>query len=302
MIHKILLVLLAFPVAAFGQSWGDLKKVSNVPYSHTIARDGAIIGVAGGVSREVGVFFSKAGSPSYSHASVRLDKGELGDVGVVEPLIFRVISIVDKLNAICSVKSDGLDSANGMTVWVSNIPTLDLVDDQSIIILGPVTLVEPREYRTAKGSNAKVRSIELFDKDPGLKWEIDRSKRVAEREKDIAKKLEEQRDIELAKQFREFKSADGKFSVKARFLEFKNSLVSLEKQDGKIVNVKMSVLSKDDVRWIQEKLKEFKAAKDQQKIDDKLKKMGISPGSDEWLQSGGSVSKQDNDSHDRGGY
>ena len=55
---------------------------------------------------------------------------------------------------------------------------------------------------------------------------------------------------------RTWTDATGKFSVKAKFIEFKNSQVHLERrEDGKKINLPMARLSKEDQKWIRDELR-----------------------------------------------
>lgn len=55
--------------------------------------------------------------------------------------------------------------------------------------------------------------------------------------------------VELAK-WREWTSADGAFRTEAKFISFIGTKVKLEKRDGKVITVDVTVLSPDDISFI----------------------------------------------------
>ena len=54
---------------------------------------------------------------------------------------------------------------------------------------------------------------------------------------------------------REFTDSTGKFKIKARFVEFNEGKAVLEKEDGDVLKVVMTKLSKEDQKYIQELLR-----------------------------------------------
>lgn len=69
---------------------------------------------------------------------------------------------------------------------------------------------------------------------------------------------EARRSADSANGWRTWKTKDGKFSVEARFIEFKNSKVWLEKRDGQEIAVSMHVLCDEDQQYIRFELKRRK--------------------------------------------
>ena len=53
----------------------------------------------------------------------------------------------------------------------------------------------------------------------------------------------------------EFTDSTGKFKIKARFVEFNEGKAVLEKEDGDVLKVVMTKLSKEDQKYIQELLR-----------------------------------------------
>lgn len=53
---------------------------------------------------------------------------------------------------------------------------------------------------------------------------------------------------------RTWKSSDGRFSVEAEFVDFKDGNVQIKKEDGNTVAVAMTALSKEDQQWVRDEL------------------------------------------------
>ncbi len=57
---------------------------------------------------------------------------------------------------------------------------------------------------------------------------------------------------EATEDFRTFSAASGGYEVEARFIEFVDGMVKLEKRDGKVIEVPMEKLSDGDQQWIRD--------------------------------------------------
>lgn len=265
MIAKVFLILVAISAVASGQTWQRYDE-------------------------------SKFGLPSdstiYSHS------WKEGDQGYLRSLSFSVVQVVDGANAIVSVKSDGgVNESNGTIFWLST-PTKGMVDDMRIQIIDPVKVVGTKKYDTVSGSSSTIWKLETLSGDDLKKYkdqEASRSEKANRENKDRMAK--EQKDREKAiedQEYRTFKSADGKFSVEAKFVEMKvnpktgTDIKLIKREDKKEVVVRSTVLSESDMKWIREKVKADKKIKDQAVLDAKLIRNGVQRYSPEWYSLGGS--------------
>jgi hypothetical protein len=87
-----------------------------------------------------------------------------------------------------------------------------------------------------------------------LRQKRDEERRVEEEQQQAkAQAEEEQRRIEEEAKWRTWTTADGKFSVEAKFVKFAAGLLTLEKRDGKTVEVKLVILSDEDQDFVRQR-------------------------------------------------
>jgi len=142
---------------------------------------------------------------------------EEGAIGYLDYWQFTVLNIVDDKNMLIVLGSKN-------PIWLTDYPTANFADEDKVRISGPIIVEGTKEYETVVGGKKTVRVIRLVD--DAVKTQM----------------AEEQRE----KEFRYWKSADGKFSTNARLVDFADGMVILEKRDGKIIKVKPISLSRED--------------------------------------------------------
>ncbi len=268
MISKVLVVLVSlFSAVASGQGWQRYDEAKyGLPSDSTI----------------------------YSHS------WKEGSQGYLRSLSFNVVQVVDDSNAIISVKSDGgVNEAKGTVFWVST-PTKGMVDDMRIQIIDPVKVVGTKKYDTVSGSSSTIWKIETLTGEELKKYKDEEAARVGKANQDRKDQMEKDKRVQEKaiedQEYRTFKSADGKFSIEAKFVEMKVSpnpkigteIKLIKREDKKELVIRSTVLSEADMKWIREKVKADKKIKDQATLDAKLLKNGIQRYSPEWYSLGGS--------------
>ncbi len=136
-------------------------------------------------------------------------------------------------------KSECLVLPMGKGTEVMLIRGLDMskaTDGVQFILQHPVAIQETYSYTTVGGSQKTVLVLDC-SKDK------------------IDKLLESARKAAEDAQFRDWAYGDGRSLGKARFIEFKNSRVWLERRDGSKVEVASFRLSREDQKWVRDELK-----------------------------------------------
>jgi len=131
-----------------------------------------------------------------------------------------------------------LGGPNLPPIWLTGYPTKGLANGEKVRLIGPVEIGEAKPLSTGSGAQTTVRVVRLVTR---------------ERLASIEAEAEAKRS---AAQFRKWTDATGRFSVEAKFLEFKGGQVSLQRKgDGKVLELPMSRLDKIDQKWIRDELK-----------------------------------------------
>lgn len=223
-------------------------------------------------------------------SEIFVSKFQSGMKGYFSSHVLEVADVVDDNNMIVVVKNMEFEQDKGKAIWLK-MSSKDMVDGTLFAIVDhPIKVIGTVSYETAASTKKTLWSIELLqgeELDNLKKFEEEFRRKMIEKYGDPAKRSSKQ-EVQSG-EFRTFKSADDKFAVEAKFIEYKDGSVKLvRKSDNKEITVKMNVLSASDVKWVQAKLREQKAARDQEKVDAKLRKLGIEEGSAEWISGGGS--------------
>lgn len=173
------------------------------------------------------------------HESMDLENLENGRIGKLSYWSFKVLDVIDKTNVV-------LVSTGGRRIWLEGYITSDLVDDQAVRIIDYLQVIEPKTYRTVRGSEDTIRAVKMLPKD--------------ESEKRIRQDIEAQ--AENAK-YRDWKSKNGK-TVSGKLVLFRSSKVTIEQRDGKKIVFPISALidsHQKDVFAINEEQRNSKTAK-----------------------------------------
>lgn len=155
------------------------------------------------------------------HESLDLDTLQRGEIGKLSYWNFKVADIVDDKNVILILGSN-------RRIWLEGYPTSDIVDDQSVRIIDYIEVIGTKSYDTVDGSNATVWFVKLLPKE-------ETAKRIAE---DLEKAAEEAK-------YRQWKAKNGD-TVNGKFLDYRNSKITIEQRDGKKIFLKMSALAKEE--------------------------------------------------------
>lgn len=137
-----------------------------------------------------------------------------GQTGKVSYWNFKVAEIVDETNMILVLGSRH-------RIWVEGYPTTDLADGQSVRIVDYVEIVGTKAYETVLGAKNTVWIVKPMPKE-------ETAKRIAE-------------EVE----FRVW-TAKNKNKVNGKFVELKNSKVTVEQRNGKRISFPVSSLVDSD--------------------------------------------------------
>ena len=175
-----------------------------------------------------------------------LNKIEIGKVGTL-PFATEVLQVIDSKNAIVVIKTQNEND----TVWVI-FPTKGVVNDRCYVFTktgpemvdneksyGPLQFFKvtgTKTYNTGVGTNTCF-VIEACD-DPSPEPNPEPKSKP---------KLKPKTQI-----VRKWTSADGKFSVEAKFMQVIAEVVYLSRKDGTIIQVSRDKLSQSDLEWIKE--------------------------------------------------
>ena len=167
-----------------------------------------------------------------------------GDTGFFSYWSPKVISVIDEDEMLV-----GLSNASIPPMCVTGFPTADFVDGDLVKIVGLIEVAGTFEYKTVLGAKRKVYRVKLVT--PEREKELQREKELAEKER---------KEAEREASFRTWTSADGKFTVEARFVEFKDGKVCLEKRDESLIEVSPVVLSRSDRDHYREIIKQLRSS------------------------------------------
>lgn len=162
-----------------------------------------------------------------------------GDTGYIDYFLFEVLEIVGPKEVFLVV-----DKANVMPICLKGYLTEGFATGQSVVIAGLIEVKGTTTYVNTQGARVTIRNI----------WFVS-----PEREAQINDERKVQAELErLAaeeKLYRTWTSADGKYTVDAKFIKFKNGKVHLQNRDGKVVEVSPNKLSKEDRSYYRDLLK-----------------------------------------------
>lgn len=162
----------------------------------------------------------------------------------VAPRTFRVVQV---LNA-----EQMLIRTGKRLTLVRGLPTAEIDDGSDVTISKVMHVVGNATYRTAAGGTNTVLVAEPFDHATLMKV----ISAAAAAEKRIAS---EQAAAEKEQQFRTWVSRDGRFTVEARLVSFAGGKATLERRDGKQIDVSPALLSPADNSYIRDELRRRKA-------------------------------------------
>lgn len=140
---------------------------------------------------------------------------EAGIIGYIQAWPFKVISVVDKTNAILSV--------GDAVLWMEEFETSGLADGEFVRVLDPIKFTATKQYVTASGASRTVKAFKMIDK-PELE------KHKAKQAEDTAKQAKEKRKVVS----KTFGLADGK-SIDAIFVDIRKGKVVMEGLDGETI-------------------------------------------------------------------
>lgn len=179
-----------------------------------------------------------ANLPIPENDSLNVGKLEVGQEGRLDYFRFEVLSIHDADEVL-------LKCGSTQNIWLQGIPTKDLTDKQYVRICGFVEVAGTHEYESVVGK----RTVPL------IKFlEGERLKQLQEKAK----------DEEFAAASREWKDKTGEFSIQAIYKGYAKSSVTLEKRDGKAIQIKLLQLSSADNRWIRDQIRKEREASEKE--------------------------------------
>ena len=130
-------------------------------------------------------------------------------------------------------------------IWLEGCSTKGLADGDKVRLVGLVHVKGTKSYTTVAGAQKTVRVVRLVTAD-----DVHRLEAEAEDERLAAEAAAK------AASFRTWTDATGDHRIVARFLDFKNGHVFLErKDDQKTIEVPSSRLSKEDQEWVRDELR-----------------------------------------------
>ena len=132
---------------------------------------------------------------------------------------------------------------NSEVMLIRGLDMSKVSDGVQFVLQYPVVIQGTYSYTAVSGARKTVLVLERNDS---------KLNEIAEA---ADKRWEDSRKAAEDALFRKWTDSTGKFSVAARFIEFKNARVRLErKDDGKEIDIPMSRLSKEDQEWISDEL------------------------------------------------
>jgi hypothetical protein len=176
---------------------------------------------------------------------------EVGVLGHLEYWHMTVLQVIGPRDALLAFGTPRFP-----TLWLEDYPTTGLADRDSVRLVGLVEVTGTKTYTSASGAPRTVRTVRLVT--PERQAELDAAKAAKEAAKkaqqyaiEAAKKAKLDA-IEAAKR-RTWTSADGRFDVAAKYLSYIGGVVTLERDDGQTISVRIEQLSEDDQGFIRER-------------------------------------------------
>ncbi len=160
---------------------------------------------------------------------------------------FRIINKVSDTECLVLPRNKGSE-----VMLIRGLDTSKVTDGVEFILQHPVVIQDTYDYTAVSSSQKTVLVLECGDK--------------------FKKRIEAIRKAAEDALFRNWTDSTGKFSVVAKFIEFKKGQVHLKRKgDGKKIEIPMSNLSKKDQKWIRNELKRQMEEKRKAAADKKLR-------------------------------
>lgn len=171
-----------------------------------------------------------------------LDNLTEGKVGKMDYWDFKVLSVVDSQNTL-------LQLGTNRTFWLEQFPSKDLVDGQSVRLIGPVQVMGTRDYTSAIGASRTVRVLRFVPKE-----------KIEQAEKEAA---ERELAAEKAKEDALYRTWHSKAGTKvvAQFIAWRAGNVELLTKDGRKLYVDIDAFTKADADALRELNRELRAKK-----------------------------------------
>lgn len=207
-------------------------------------------------AKKIGLVQLANARPLMSHAppTLQLEKLNEKSVGHLDRYIFK-LQVADKTNmrllpisAIDAIHPEQKRELAKHDLWLTNYPTANLVDQDTIVLIGAIKVVGTKTYDAAFGQRT-VRMIEFLPKDQALTMV---KKIIDDMEKD-------KKALEDAK-YLTFKSKVGT-EVVAKFEGYKNGKILLKTKDGRDLKLSIDVFADESVKELRELIREYRAKK-----------------------------------------
>ena len=176
-------------------------------------------------------------SPHDVSACLPAKRLEDQSMGYLDWWPLTVLWIAGPRDALLQFKADAPD------IWLTDYPTKGLVDGQEVRLIGHVVIDGTRVYVANGGRRITVRAVRLAT-----------LMEVEEHHETTQADSKKSREASKRPQYRTWTDKNGKYSVAAAFVGFKNGKVRL-KRGEKSIDVPMSKLSKADQEWVQNKVR-----------------------------------------------
>ncbi len=180
--------------------------------------------------------------PVHHGDCLHVDQLKDKDVGFLEYWQFEVLQVVGPNDVLLAMNNIRMPP-----IWLTDYPTKGLADREQVRLVGLIEVDGTKKYTAVSGGQKTVRVVRLLSPEKMLAYE------------------KQKREEEENKLFRIWTSANGEFEVDAKFLDFSDGKVQLEKRDGEKIAVSPSQISKEDVEYYRDVLKERREAEKRKK-------------------------------------
>lgn len=183
----------------------------------------------------------------------------------------EVLQIIDDSNMLVDLKKFSSEESV-QTVWLTGVKTEGYIDGSELTITFflmtyPFWSIDGnRSYTNTLGAKRTVMCMkphalefkkvrdqaDLFEFGPHWTSLVEVLEKAEEEKKaaEAAKTAAAAEEARRAARTRTWTDASGKFSVEAEFIGLAAGMVKLKKMDGKVIEVKLSVLSPEDQKWV----------------------------------------------------
>jgi type II secretory pathway pseudopilin PulG len=164
--------------------------------------------------------------------------------------------IIDESNSLVTVKryfGQDLSFKVETDLWVEG-PTKGLVDGQrSPFDSQPLQVVGTKQYETISGATKTIFRARLISLNELAEMKAKaKAATEAQQAARVAEQTAKQEALEAAKR-RQWTSADGKYTLEATFAGLTNGVVTLEKDNGQRLPIRLEQLSKEDQDFIRDR-------------------------------------------------